>query len=281
MDQVVSFLTELGADQAVFIPLGLLGLLPLHAAWTTDAAQPGSRRYAMDELAFRYAPSAHALHTALSGADCQAESLLAIDNPGEGDPDLELRYSGEEVSAAAQHFPTSATRWLAGGAANLEQVSAEIPAYQVLHFSTHGLAIPGEPLESFLLLADHEHLLLRDIQDLHLEQARLAILSACETAIPGTKLLDEAISLPSGWMQAGVPGVVGSLWSVSDASTMMLMARFYDLWRGEGLQPPEACGRRKSGCELTNGEKEEYFKRSLPEYQGTKMPEVSAREALN
>ena len=280
--QVISFLQKMGANQVTMIPLGLLGLLPLHAAWTSDPSRPCGRRYAMDEITFRYAPSAHALRTAQASADCPAESLLAIDNPGVDDPKLNLRYSNEEVAAAAQHFQPSATRWLLGDAANLEQVRAMLPSYQVLHFSTHGMAIPGEPLESFLLLANHEHLRLRDILDLRLEQARLAVLSACETGIPGTKLLDEVLALPSGWMQAGVPGVVGSLWSVSDASTMMLMARFYDLWREEGLQPPEALRQAQMWLrDRTNGEKEEYFKRSLPEYQGTKMPEASAREALH
>ena len=96
----------------------------------------------------------------------------------------------------------------------------------------------------------------------------MAILSACETGIPGFKLLDEVISLPSGYMQAGVPGVIGSLWSVSDISTMMLMTRFYDLWRREGLLLPEAFRQAQIWLrDTTNGEKEEYFKKSLPEYQ--------------
>ena len=117
---------------------------------------------------------------------------------------------------------------------------------------------------------------------LHLDQTRLAVLSACETGIPGTDLPDEVVSLPSGWMQAGVPGVIGSLWSVSDASTMMLMARFYDMWREEGLQPPEALRQAQIWLrDTTNGEKEDYFKKSLPEYQGERMPEVSAREGLH
>jgi CHAT domain-containing protein len=30
------------------------------------------------------------------------------------------------------------------------------------------------------------------------------------------------------------------LWSVADTSTMLLMVRFYALWRGEGLEPAQA-----------------------------------------
>ena len=69
---------------------------------------------------------------------------------------------------------------------------------------------------------------------------RLAILSACETGISGTKLPDEVISLPTGLLQAGAAGVVSSLWSVADLSTMVLLSRFYDLWRTDNIDPPEA-----------------------------------------
>jgi CHAT domain-containing protein len=111
-------------------------------------------------------------------------------------------------------------------------------------------------------------LTLRDILSLRLQNARLAVLSACETGVPGTELPDEVISLPTGLAQAGIAGVVASLWSVSDLSTMMLMARFYELWKAEGVEPPAAL--RRAQCwvrDTTNGQKAEYFKRFLPEFQ--------------
>ena len=61
MAPVVDHLTPQGITQAVLIPTGLLGLLPLHAAWTPDATTPTGRRYALDSVTFRYAPSAMAL----------------------------------------------------------------------------------------------------------------------------------------------------------------------------------------------------------------------------
>jgi CHAT domain-containing protein len=64
----------------------------------------------------------------------------------------------------------------------------------------------------------------------HFEQARLVVLSACQTAITDFNTLpDEAIGLPAGFFQAGVPGVVGSLWPVNDVSTALLMEKFYEL----------------------------------------------------
>ncbi len=69
---------------------------------------------------------------------------------------------------------------------------------------------------------------------------RLAILSACETGLAGTENADEAISLPTGLLQAGVAGVVASLWEVSELSTMVLLSRFYTLWRDQHLAPAQA-----------------------------------------
>jgi CHAT domain-containing protein len=50
-------------------------------------------------------------------------------------------------------------------------------------------------------------------------------------------LPDEVISLPSGLIQAGVMGVVSSLWPVNDLSTALLMGEFYrrHLEEGDGI----------------------------------------------
>jgi CHAT domain-containing protein len=72
---------------------------------------------------------------------------------------------------------------------------------------------------------------------------RLVVLSACETAVPGTDLLDEAAGMPSTFIEAGAAAAVGSLWEVPDEATMMLMARFYELWRTDGLPPAQALRR--------------------------------------
>ena len=71
---------------------------------------------------------------------------------------------------------------------------------------------------------------LRELLNDYRLQVRLAVLSACETALPGTELPDEVVALPTGLLQAGVAGVVASQWSVPDRATAMLMAEFYRRW---------------------------------------------------
>ncbi len=131
-----------------------------------------------------------------------------------------------------------------------------LPNYSVVHFACHGKTYLNKTqivdqetnevlqvfnvLDSGLLMANNETLTLRDLLDLKLQGLRLAILSACETGIPSTKLPDEAISLPTGLLQAGAAGVISSLWAVSDLSTMLLLSKFYELWRTESKEPSEA-----------------------------------------
>jgi len=259
------------------IPTGLLGLLPLHAAWREDPAAPTGRRYALDDLLLTYAPSAHALAAARRvAARTPADGLFAVDNP-----DGSLLFSAEEVATALEHFPPDRRRLLGGEAATRRAVLRELPRYPVLHFSTHGWADPGEPLQSGLLMAGGESLSLGDLLDLRLEGARLAVLSACETGLPGVELPEEVVSLPAGFLQAGVAGVVGSLWAVNEVSTAVLMARFYDLWREGGRAPSQALRQAQVWLrDSINAEKEAFFRQALPELAATRMAEQTARAAF-
>jgi CHAT domain-containing protein len=82
-----------------------------------------------------------------------------------------------------------------------------------------------------LYLVGEKRLSLEDLQNdvVDIPSARLVTLSACETGI--TDIVkgsaDEFVGLPAGFMLAGVPCVVSSLWSVPDISTAILMERFY------------------------------------------------------
>jgi CHAT domain-containing protein len=99
-----------------------------------------------------------------------------------------------------------------------------------LHLACHGSFAWGDnPLASSLYLSGDEPLLLSEIMNkLDLNSARLVTLSACETGmIDIDRSPDEFLGLPAGFMQAGAPGVVCSLWAVDDQSTKFLMIRFY------------------------------------------------------
>jgi CHAT domain-containing protein len=299
MGAIVQKLTELHLPQAVLIPTGYLGLLPLHAAWTADNTTPTGKRYALDTIHFTYAPNARSLREARELGDrTPADSILAIDEPKHRTEDPEnpgtyrdvskLSNSSREIEAAIATFQTPQV--LRHDQATRSAVLVQLPHINVLHCSCHGNANLQEPLKSGLALTgDGESavLTLRDILDLKLAEStnggiRLAILSACETGLSGIETIDEVISLPTGLLQAGVAGVAASLWSVSDLSTMLLLVKFYDYWRTDNLDPAIALRQAQQWLrDTTNDEKKSYFKTVLPEFSTTKMPTTTADYLFN
>ncbi|MGO9779406.1 MAG: CHAT domain-containing protein [Streptosporangiaceae bacterium] len=248
------------APRATLVPAGLLGVLPLHAAWVTDRARPTGRRYALDQIVLTYAPNAQAVAAARKlRAEIRGERLVAVDEPDLGAATAwsRLPFSAMEVAAAAATF--SDRRVFAGRDATVATVLAGLSQAQFFHLSCHGRADPASPLDAALAMAGGQPLTLRDVLDRRLH-AKVGVLSACETAIPGDELPDEVVALPAGLIQAGVGAAVASLWSVPGAATALLMFRFYERWRVGGSDPAQAL--REAQCWLrdtTTGEKISYF----------------------
>jgi CHAT domain-containing protein/tetratricopeptide (TPR) repeat protein len=265
MGQLVDALSALGFDQAILIPQGWLGLLPLHAAWTEVQVQstcemPGTsrRRYAMDDVCFSYAPNARALRAARQTANRVAsDRLLVVDNP-----DGSLHFSVAEVGAALAAYDGEKRSYLSGQAASKRAVREALAGYSVWHLSTHGAAGWSEPLDGRLRMADGV-LTLREILALRVK-ARLALLSACEMGVPGIELPDEVVSLPTGLIQAGVAGTVAPLWAVNELSTALLFSHFYDAWRQEGQDPAQAlCTAQRWLRDATRDDLDRYYDHSL------------------
>ena len=225
----------------ILMPQGGLGLLPLHAAWREV---DGAKRAFLDDYTVTYAPSAYALSVAqrrLGEPQRHGASLLAVVNPT-GD----LHHAPGEGVAVAAHFEPWAQSVLMGAEATQEAVMAQALGRCYLHFACHGFYHWQDPMASGLLLAGSDPTTptnpfeLREILSprFDLSAARLVTLSACETGLTDiVKSPDEYIGLPSGFLEAGAPAVVSSLWAVNDLSTALLMGESYrrHLEEGEGI----------------------------------------------
>lgn len=257
MGPVLAELTDV--DHAVLIAGGLLGLLPLHAAWTPapSPTDPHARRYALDQIALSYCPNARALAVARNIAQQTPPSrLLSVVDPiSDAAP---LPYATPEAAGFAAACGI-AHRELRGTDATPLAFRNEAVNADVLHLVCHGQADLTEPLRSALMLTarpvDLEQLMAMRLQ------VRLAVLSACETALPGTELPDEVIGLPTGLLQAGVAGVIASLWAVPDRATAMLMTEFARRWRADSGDPAEALRRAQQWVrDTTNREKINHWR---------------------
>jgi CHAT domain-containing protein/tetratricopeptide (TPR) repeat protein len=125
--------------------------------------------------------------------------------------------------------------------------SPELGRYRYLHFATHGYLDSEHPELSAIVLslvdrnghAEPGFLRANDIYNLKLP-ADLVVLSACETGL-GKEIRGEGIvGLTRGFMYAGSPRVIVSLWSVNDRATEELMAAFYQKLLKEKLSPAAA-----------------------------------------
>jgi tetratricopeptide (TPR) repeat protein len=166
-----------------------------------------------------------------------------------------------EVQALAALFPEGKAQLLLGSDASeqrLDELAAahRLKDFRVLHFATHGAIDWAAPLRSALLLADDQ---LPDAQvraragekvytgrltaealagwDL---DADLVVLSACDTGLGKPAGGEGLLGFSQVLFRAGARALVVSLWQVDDASTALLMARFYEnlLGRRAGLQGP-------------------------------------------
>ena len=68
-----------------------------------------------------------------------------------------------------------------------------------------------------------------EVAQMNLGGTRLAVLSACRTAV-GHYTIEGVYGMHRGFKQAGVTSILATLWNVNDKSTARLMSLFYSLW---------------------------------------------------
>ena len=133
-------------------------------------------------------------------------------------------------------------------AANRQMITnPELSSYRIVHLATHGLLNSTNPELSGVVLSlfdeqgipQNGFLRLHDVFNLNLP-VELVVLSACQTGL-GQEVKGEGIvGLTRGFMYAGSPRVLVSLWNVSDAATAEMMSRFYRLMLQEGFSATAA-----------------------------------------
>jgi CHAT domain-containing protein len=218
----------INGSQLIIIPHGELHYIPFHAL-------KAGEQYLIDTYEISYAPSASVLKlcrarrasaianeqssTGAPPADAAGDGLLvALGLAESGTPSIE-----EEIRQLALLFPNTVT--LTGDAATRENLFKAAPAARFLHLASHGFFRRDNPMFSFLKLANGQ-LNFYSLLDLQLN-AEMVTLSACHTGVNKVFPGDELHGLMRGFLYAGAPSVIASLWAVSDQSTAELMREMY------------------------------------------------------
>jgi len=210
-------------------------------------------RYLIQRMALTLAPSASAwaacrdldalmpkqktgslLMVALSSFEGRSE--LAVPTPDTRGGMQPLLGVVTEVTALQQIFGPR-LKLYRESEATVGRVEAAMPAADLLHFATHAYANGVSPLMSALVLApgagsEAGLLYAGDIYGMRL-QARLAVLSACDTS-QGSATGEGIVGLAWAFLVAGCPTTLATRWPLPDVSGAAWVEAFYRYYEGSG-----------------------------------------------
>ncbi|MGM0567216.1 MAG: CHAT domain-containing protein [Bacteroidota bacterium] len=149
-----------------------------------------------------------------------------------------LPYSLEEVNLINTLFAEKQHKTLLHQENRATETNLRsVPATEILHIATHGFSSEKSPELSGLFFTKEKDtdestdkdgiLYINELFGLNLN-ANLVVLSACKSGT-GKILKGEGIyALPRGFIFAGIPNMIASMWKIHDEKTMTLITSFYD-----------------------------------------------------
>lgn len=142
-----------------------------------------------------------------------------------------LPAAAAEIEGICRYYPGNAVTVVTGGKATETIYKTQAMRYGIVHLATHAVAADDQPFYSTLILAPdaeaREDGFLQAYEILRYPlQARLVVLSACETALGPLGRGEGLVGLVSAFQQAGARAVLATQWSI-DESSAELMTTFY------------------------------------------------------
>ncbi|MEU9946023.1 CHAT domain-containing protein [Streptomyces lavendulae] len=234
---VAEILAEDPEQEAVVIPTGLLGLVPLHAV----PLGPGAQEVLDDIGTVILSPSAAVYASSRLATNRPAEPVARL--VGVTDPDGSLPGGRGELAQIRKLFePHGEAHCAVGPEATVDWLLGRLAEASYLHIICHGSG-EFDGRGASLALADGR-LDMDTLAQHRLPACRLAVASACQSGhYEVVRAPDEFRGLAAGFLQAGAACAVTGLWLVDDMVTAVLMARFYELLvpaHGPGGLPPVA-----------------------------------------
>ena len=207
-----------------------------------------SLSYLIYKFRVNYSYSATLLFTDKHNVNTSQRQLLAFaptyENVGEINDDkfpsfrdysnylVPLKFISEEIENICSIMESDRYE---GFEATEEVFREQAPYYDILHLAMHTLINDENPMYSQLVftlnndtLEENDGLLnTYEIFNINLS-ARMVVLSACNTGYGKLRKGEGIMSLARGFIFAGVPSIIMTLWAVEDQSGSILMSEFYE-----------------------------------------------------
>lgn len=158
---------------------------------------------------------------------------------------VRLPFSTQEAQSVFAMVSNTESKCALGFDASLQTaLDPDLRRYRIIHFATHALLNNSNPELSGVVLSlfnregvpQDGFLRLNEIYNLNLF-ADLVVLSACQTGLGKQARGEGLIGLTRGFMYAGVPRVVASLWRIDDRAAAELMKFFYKALLVDHMSP--------------------------------------------
>ncbi|MDI6722929.1 MAG: CHAT domain-containing protein, partial [Candidatus Aenigmarchaeota archaeon] len=277
----------------VIVPDGILAMLPFEALVIMEEDK---RSYLLEKYVVKYIQSASVLALIRKQGDSSQASrrFIGFGDPvydyenfkkgkqesdarilGRGIGTANTRYawlggrlsrleaSGDEVRAINRIFQTKKIKtktYLRDKARKDFAKAADMSLYGYIHFSMHGLVTPKMQAVVFSQIpdvGDDGLLTVNEIMNLRYN-ARLVVLSACQTGLGPVERGEGVTGLTRAVMYAGSPATAVSLWNVDDTGTQKLMTMFYGNIIGKNMGKAAALRKAKQDM-LRNKYRHPYF----------------------
>ncbi len=256
------FEDEIKGRKLIIIPDGQLGYISFESLLTrkTRSSRINYRdlHYVLRDHSLSYAYSASLLLKSLDRQPKNPRGELLAFAPAVFDPNRPLAVDmsqfttrGTDLANLPQTlFEVASIGKILKGKILMQEEATEsmfksIAAnYRILHIATHGLVDNEQPMYSKLAFFqdgdDTEDGFLNTYELFNMKlNAEMAVLSACNTGYGKHVRGEGLMTLARGFMYAGVPSLVISLWKVEDKATAAIMEQFY-VYLKEGLTKDEA-----------------------------------------
>ena len=244
------FEKEISKKQLVIIPDGILAYLPFEILLTQEpnfkSTEYHSLSYLIKSHPIHYSYSATLLLDEFANRKVYNKSLLAFAPKYENVNSIEVKQNYLRQANVGQLYPlpfskqeVESIQKITRGKIMVDDEATETnfkalaPDYNILHLAMHTIIDNNSPMYSKMAFTASNQDSINDgflsVQELYNLQlkAQLVVLSSCSSGSGKLQSGEGIMSIARGFMYAGCPSLVITLWEVEDKSGSEIMEKFY------------------------------------------------------